>query len=100
MNKYWIYIMTNSHHNVLYIGVTNNLYRRVLEHKRHKVKGFTERYNCDLLVYYAEFNQIDEAIAREKQLKNWQRAWKDTLVCQFNPDWCDLADDWDTSSTL
>ncbi|GHU62927.1 hypothetical protein FACS1894160_0630 [Bacteroidia bacterium] len=62
--------MSNTYNNVLYIGVTNDLYRRVIEHKSKEVQGFTKKYNCDKLVYFEEFNNIEEAITREKQLKN------------------------------
>ncbi|MGB1041502.1 MAG: GIY-YIG nuclease family protein [Flavobacteriales bacterium] len=71
----WVYIMSNRHRNVLYIGVTSNLYKRVWEHKNHVYKGsFTSRYNCDFLVYYEYYDNMIEAISREKQLKNWRRA--------------------------
>jgi putative endonuclease len=76
---------------VLYIGVTNNLARRVYEHKHKLVKGFTEKYNCTKLVYFEETNDVLSAITREKKLKNWHRDWKMNLVTGFNPSWDDLS---------
>ena|ERR1035437_2105509 len=87
----FVYFMSNAYNNVLYIGVTNNLIRRIAEHKAKINKGFTYKYNCDKLVYYEEFDLIVEAIAREKQLKNWKREWKNELVNTKNPDWKDLS---------
>jgi putative endonuclease len=86
--------MANSYNSVLYIGVTNDLYRRVIEHKSHEIKGFTQKYKCDKLVYFELFNNIEEAIAREKQLKNWKRDWKNKLIEKENPDWTDLSLEW------
>jgi putative endonuclease len=74
--QYYVYILTNRNDNVLYIGVTNNLERRVFEHKNKLVKGFTERYNLTKLVYYEVTNDIHSALGREKQLKNWHRDWR------------------------
>jgi putative endonuclease len=76
---------------VLYIGVTNDLYRRIEEHKSCEIKGFTQKYNCDKLVYFEAFDYIEDAIAREKQLKNWKREWKNKLIETTNPDWKDLS---------
>ena len=90
MNQYYVYIMTNKKDGVLYIGVSNNLIRRVLEHKHKKVSGFTKKYNLDKLVYFEVTNDIYAAISREKQLKNWKRAWKVELIVQNNPGWKDL----------
>ena len=89
----YIYFMTNHYNNVLYIGVTNDLVRRIAEHKANINKGFTYKYNCDKLVYYEEYNLMTEAIVREKQLKNWKREWKNKLVNDFNPEWKDLSFD-------
>jgi len=87
--------MTNKHNKTLYIGVTNNLERRVAEHKLGIDKNcFTYMYNCYRLVYYEVFGDIRLAIEREKQLKNWKRAWKDELVSEENPDWTDLSEGW------
>lgn len=88
----YIYFLTNQHHTVLYIGVTNDVVRRVVEHKAGiNQKSFTFQYNCDKLVYYEAYTQPKEAIAREKQLKNWKREWKDELIKGFNPQWEDLS---------
>lgn len=91
-HNYFVYIMTNKHKNVLYIGVTNNLERRVEEHETGKYEGFTKRYNCHYLVYYEHFNWIQHAIDREKELKKWRREKKDKLIISFNPDWEFLND--------
>ena len=90
--EYCIYIMA-SISKVIYIGVTNNIWRRVLEHKQGKIKGFTQKYRCKRLVYYEVTNDISVALAREKQLKNWHREWKINLIKEFNPDWKDLFDE-------
>ena len=89
----YIYFMSNQHNNVLYVGVTNNLRRRVAEHKAKINKGFTYKYNCDKVVYYEAFDSITDAISREKQLKNWKREWKNELINGMNPEWKDLSDD-------
>ena len=88
----YVYFMSNTYNNVLYVGVTNNLTRRVAEHKAKINKGFTYKYNCDKLVYFEKFDLIVEAIAREKQLKNWKREWKNELVVKQNVRWEDLSD--------
>ena len=75
-NNSYIYFLANHYNNVLYVGVTNNIIRRIAEHKTKINKGFTYKYNCDKLVYYEKHNTITAAIAREKQLKNWKREWK------------------------
>ncbi len=87
---YYIYIMTNITNSVLYIGVTNNLRRRVYEHKNKLVKGFTSEYNLCKLVYYEQTNDVRAAIEREKQLKRWHRDWKMNLIRQNNPEFDDL----------
>ena len=92
--QFWVYGMTNTYNNVLYIGVTNDLYRRVMEHKSGEISGFTKEYNCNKLVFYEEYNNIEEAIAREKQLKNWKREWKNVLIEKMNPAWEDLSINW------
>jgi putative endonuclease len=78
----------------LYIGVTNNLLRRVLEHKLKKVEGFTEKYNLTMLVYFECTDLIYDAIKREKQLKNWHRDWKINLIESVNKEWADLSEGW------
>ncbi|MCI8366549.1 MAG: GIY-YIG nuclease family protein [Eggerthellaceae bacterium] len=87
----WVYIMANERRTVLYVGVTNDLARRVGEHKSHLIEGFTARYNVDRLVYCEECQTMTDAIAREKQLKKWGRAKKVALIERVNPEWCDLA---------
>ena len=88
---YYVYIMTNQSRN-LYVGVTNNIRRRVEEHKAGLTKGFTNRYNIHTLVYVESFSDIGSAIAREKQIKYWRREKKLRLINQGNPEWHDLGD--------
>jgi putative endonuclease len=90
MRDYYVYILTNKTNNVLYIGVTNDLLRRVCEHKEKVVRGFTSKYNVNKLVYYEYTDDIWSALEREKQLKNWRRAWKIDLINSFNSEWRDL----------
>lgn len=90
MNNYYVYIMTNNS-KTLYIGVTNDLVRRIYEHKNKMIDGFTKKYNITKLVYYEVFNSIEDAIRREKQLKNWHRQWKINLIEASNNDWKDLS---------
>lgn len=87
--KYFVYILTNTHF-TLYIGVTNNLIRRVYEHKHKFVKGFTKKYSVNKLIYFEEYLDIQEAILREKRLKHWNRDWKIQLIEKFNPELKDL----------
>ena len=89
--QYYIYILSNKANTVLYIGVTNNLARRVYEHQEKLVKGFTEKYNINKLVYYEQTNEAMVAIEREKQLKKWSRKKKEWLIEQSNPLWTDLS---------
>ncbi len=91
--NYFIYILTNKNHTVLYTGVTNDLRERVYQHKEKLVKGFTKKYNVDKLVYYEHFTHIDEAIAREKQIKAGSRKKKIDLINILNPEWKDLWDE-------
>ena len=93
MNTYYVYMLTNRS-GTLYIGVTNNLERRLLEHREGKAGSFTARYKVDRLLYFEETNDVSEAIAREKQLKGWTRKRKLALAAQMNPRWLDLAGDW------
>ena len=89
----YVYILTNKRHNVLYIGVTNNLVKRIYEHKEKFVEGFTKKYNVDSLVYYEVYEgneSIVEAIKREKQIKGWLRRKKVALIEERNPKWEDL----------
>jgi len=90
---YYVYIIINKLNSVFYIGVTNNLIRRIYEHKNKLQKGFTKKYNINKLVYYEEFVDPVSAIEREKQLKNWHRNWKINLIKKKNPEFKDLYDD-------
>ncbi|MBR1783687.1 MAG: GIY-YIG nuclease family protein [Bacteroidales bacterium] len=87
----YVYFMTNRSNSVLYIGVTNSLTRRMTEHGEGRGAIFTAKYNCEKLVYYEVFPDIEQAIAREKQLKHFKREWKNQLVNEFNPGWEDLS---------
>lgn len=87
---YFVYMMASRHHGTLYIGVTNNLARRVFEHRTKAQDGFTARYDVAWLVWYEAYESITEAIAREKDLKRWRRDWKLELVEDFNSSWSDL----------
>ena len=88
--QYYIYIITNEINSVLYTGVTNDLKKRIYEHKSKLIKGFTEKYNVDILVYYEVFDDIKDAIAREKQIKAGSRQKKIDLIESLNPKWDDL----------
>jgi putative endonuclease len=88
--SYYVYILASRIGGTLYIGVTNDLIRRVAEHKLKVVKGFTKRYDVVRLVYFEVFDQIEQAIQREKRLKKWPRAWKISLIEKDNPNWNDL----------
>jgi putative endonuclease len=88
---YYVNILTNAHHNVLYTGVTNDLERRCYEHKHKKIKGFTQKYNVDKLIYFERFDLIDLAIGREKQIKGFSREKKLALINQFNKEWKELS---------
>ncbi|MDO8495678.1 MAG: GIY-YIG nuclease family protein [bacterium] len=92
MKHYYVYIITNKYNTTFYIGVTNNLERRLLEHKNKIIKGFSNKYKLVKLVYFEETNNINEAIKREKQLKNWHREWKINLIKSSNPDFNNLWD--------
>ncbi|MCK4797291.1 MAG: GIY-YIG nuclease family protein [Spirochaetes bacterium] len=93
MKDGYIYIMTNKYNKVLYTGVTNNLTKRIYEHKEKLVKGFTKKYNIKKLVYFEEYNDIINAIEREKQIKSWSRNKKINLINKLNPEWKDLYND-------
>jgi putative endonuclease len=92
MKNYFVYILTNKS-KTLYVGVTNDLLRRMYEHKNKMINGFTKRYNITKLVYYEVFENIESAIKREKQIKGWLRKKKITLIEEMNPHWNDLAED-------
>jgi putative endonuclease len=87
-------MLASKRNGTLYIGVTNNLERRIYEHKHHIVKGFTEKYSVSILVYFEQTIEIQSAIQREKQLKKWNRKWKLDLLEKLNPEWKDLSEDW------
>ena len=91
-HRYFVYILTNSRHTVLYTGVTNDLLRRVSEHRNPAFEGFTHRYNVNHLVYYEEFGDSLSAIAREKHIKSGSRAKKIALIDAMNPEWRELFD--------
>ena len=90
--NFWAYIMTNDHDTVLYIGVTNDLARRISEHRAGEIPGFTANYRCKKLIYYEHCTNVLDAIARETQLKKWSRAKKIKLIATLNPRWIDLAE--------
>jgi len=96
MKSYYIYIMTNKTNSTFYIGVTNDLRRRVFEHKNELIRGFTSKYKLKKLVYNEKYDNVNEAIAREKRLKNWHREWKINLIKSLNPDFNDL---WDSETS-
>ncbi len=91
--RFHVYIMATRKDGPIYVGITNDLTRRVYEHKSHIWRGFTAKYNVDRLVWCEVYSNPQEAIAREKQLKKWRRAWKVALIEENNPDWRDLAGD-------
>ena len=93
MQQYYVYIMSGKS-GVLYVGVTNNLERRVYEHKHKLLPGFTAKYNVDRLIYYEATQDISAALAREKQIKGWRRAKKISLIEEMNPGWKDLSLEW------
>jgi putative endonuclease len=88
--QYYVYILASRRNGTLYVGVTNDLVRRVFEHCNGSVAGFTKKYRVFRLVYYAVTQQIEDAIAREKQIKKWNGRWKLRLIENFNPEWRDL----------
>ena len=92
-DKGWIYLLSNQRNNVLYTGVTSDLVKRVYEHKQKFVEGFTKKYHVDKLVYYEGFDEMIEAITREKQIKGWLRRKKIDLIESINPEWKDLYEE-------
>ncbi len=93
MHQYYVYILASKRDGTLYIGVTNDLIKRVWEHKNKVADGFTKKYGVDKLVYYESTENIESAILREKQLKNWHRQWKINLIQSKNPEWRDLYEE-------
>ena len=96
-NIYYVYLLTNKGNTVLYTGVTNDLQRRIYEHKNKLIEGFTKKYNICKLVYFESTTDIQSAIEREKQIKGWIRKRKNQLIESINPDWKDLSEEWDSS---
>ncbi|MCL2748457.1 MAG: GIY-YIG nuclease family protein [Alphaproteobacteria bacterium] len=93
--NFWVYILFNERAKATYIGITNDLERRMLEHKNGLIKGFTKEKNIHKLGYFEYYKYIDKALWREKNLKDWHRAWKYRLIETMNPDWKDLAEELD-----
>ncbi len=91
---YYTYIITNYARTVFYIGVTNNIQTRVLQHRNNEGGVFTAKYKCHYLLHYEEYSNINDVISREKNLKNWKREWKINLIRKDNPDMKDLAESW------
>jgi putative endonuclease len=89
-HHFYVYILANKIGGTLYIGVTNDLIRRVAEHRQKSMEGFTKKYEIDRLVYFEQFDDAENAIRREKRLKKWNRAWKIRLIEELNPNWDDL----------
>ncbi len=98
--RYYVYLLTNWNNKVMYVGVTNNIERRIYEHQNKLVKGFTEKYNVNKLVYFEETEDVNSAITREKEIKKWRREKKDRLVNQVNPTWKDLSKDFSPAPLL
>ena len=97
--SYYVYLLANANNRVLYTGVTNNLKRRLFEHKHGLIEGFTKKYRVHKLVYFEETNDVNTAISREKEIKAWRREKKNVLVETENPEWKDLAGGWFADST-
>ena len=88
--RYWVYIVTDKPFGTIYVGFTGDIFRRSFEHREGLYKGFAKKYGLKMLVYAEECSEVHDAIAREKQLKKWKRAWKIDLIKKLNPDWRDL----------
>lgn len=93
LHTYCVYVLASKRNGTLYIGITNDLVRRIYEHKNDMIEGFTKKYRVHRLVYYEEFNNINDAITREKRMKKWKRRWKVELVESVNPKWRDLYEE-------
>ena len=94
IHQYYLYILSNKYNGTLYIGITNDLERRIFEHKNQLVEGFSKKYKLNRLVYFETFQYINDAIRREKNMKKWKRQWKINLIEEANPTWKDLSKDW------
>jgi putative endonuclease len=92
MNNYYVYILANKRNGTLYIGMTNNLKRRIFEHRSNLIDGFTKKYSIHKLVFFEIYQDVNTAITREKRIKEWKREWKLKLIEDFNPLWEDLFD--------
>lgn len=90
---YYVYLLTNQTHRVLYVGITNNLQRRLFEHRQGLIDGFTKKYKVYKLIYFETTTDVRVAIAREKQIKGWTRAKKNTLIATLNAEWKDLGEE-------
>ena len=90
MKQYYVYLLASKRNGTLYIGVTNDLIKRIWQHKNNAVEGFTKKYNVHKLVYYETADNVNSAITREKQMKRWNRQWKIELIEKHNPTWKDL----------
>ena len=90
MKQYYVYILASKKNGTLYIGVTSDIVKRIYEHKKNLIDGFTKEYDVHDLVYYEQHNEIEEAILREKQMKKWNRKWKIRCIEEMNPEWKDL----------
>ncbi len=99
-NNYYVYILTNWNNKIMYIGITNDLKRRLHEHKNKLIHGFTKKYNINKLVYYEYTTDVYAAIAREKEIKKWRREKKNQLVMSTNPEWKDLSLEWEEDFSL
>jgi len=93
-HQYYLYILSNKFNRTLYLGVTNDLERRMFEHKHKIIDGFTKQYGLDKLMYFEVYQYINDAIRREKNMKKWKRQWKINLIEKDNPNWSDLSKDW------
>jgi len=93
-HHYYVYLLTNWNNKVMYVGVTNNLERRMYEHKHKLVEGFTQKYNIDKLVYFEQTRDVHAALEREKEIKKWRREKKNALVLKDNTEWRDLSEGW------
>ena len=94
-HDYWVYILTNKRCSTLYVGITNNITRRLSHHRRREIDGFTKYYRLNRLVWSEHFRNVNDAIACEKKLKGWRRSRKIALIELTNPPWVDLSDDWE-----
>ncbi|WP_127141022.1 GIY-YIG nuclease family protein [Flagellimonas marinaquae] len=94
-HQYYVYILSNKRNGTLYTGMTNNIERRILEHKQGIIKGFTKKYGLHMLVYFETHQSVNDAILREKRIKKWKREWKIEMIEKDNPFWLDLSNEWD-----